>query len=169
MVIFVITGIFCVFKLDEEITFKMIPCFLFKCFVISSPSFFKYFIIKSLLFCLIFFILYLFTFARFGYFVVWLLIFNYSFLLGKFVGYLICLFSGCFLFAVIYLTVEFVLIFLATIILLRFLNFNKQLSIYGNCYIRGEELKIILFAFIIFAIIILTQSIIIFTFGKLFI
>lgn len=153
-----ITGILCVIKSDSPIKLQTMPYFLLKKVLSKEKSFFFYFFIKSLITGLIFAACFIFSFLKIGPFLVCGTLFYMGYLLGISCAILFYCVKLSLLLIIVVVPCEILVLFLLSICSFRFLKFNKQLSKYGNCYIRGNEIKILMLCFIICIAIILIQT-----------
>lgn len=159
MIFGVLIGVFCILKL-KNFSISRIPNFLVKNYLINF-NIGIYILTKVLLVFALFILLYVISFLKFGS----VLTLGISFYLSCCLGASCCiiinhynLLQGIVL-SVVYFAFEFVLLFFTTLFFLRFCYFNKQLVCYGNCQIKSENLKILLFGVLAAIIIIILQSI----------
>lgn len=154
-----ITGIFCVIKSNNSITLQTMPFILLKNLLIEKRSFFVHFFLKLIVTTIIFIACFFLSFLKFGTYLTVAIFFYMGYLLGISVAIMYHCMKFFLLLSVIVVPCEIFLLFLMGVCSFRFLKFNRQVYKYGNCYIRGNEFKILMISLIVCSIIILLETI----------
>lgn len=168
----VTTGIFCALKSGETLTIDYIQGFVLRNFLDKKYSFFSYVFTRSIIAFIILFLIYFLSYLKLGYVIFLLGAFYYSYRIGINVCVIISIYSllkGILVSILGYFIFEVCILALFMIFGFRMLCFNKQMSLYGNCLIKGCELRLTLFFFLLISILIVLQGIIISIIFKIFV
>ena len=167
------TGCFCTIKSGNEFELGEIQNFLLRKFFCNRISIFGFLFLNILFLFFTLFLIFCFSFLRgFSTFIIISFLMYISFQTGVDACIIIsCLGSikGVIFAFLILLPFKIITLFLLFLFSTRLIFFNKQLSKYGNCYVRESEFKILLFFFIISSILLIIQIILLVTLSKFFI
>ena len=166
------TGIFCALKSDETLNLNFIQGFVLRNLLCKNYSTLGFILIKSFILLGFLFLVYFLSYLKFGYVLFIIGVLYFSFLMGidicvifTFFGVLKGLLIGILGFLIWQILIlSFVLIFG-----FRMACFNRQMHIYGNCQIRGNELKILLFFGLLILASVILQGFLIWLICKIFV
>ncbi len=167
------TGFFCAVKTGNEFELSQIQNFLLRKYLSNNISVFVFLFLNILFLFLTLFLIFCLSFLRgISAFLVISFLIYISFQTGLDVCIILSclgLIKGVIFTFLILLPFKFTTLFLLFLFSLRLIFFNKQLSKYGNCYVREHEFKILLFFFIIISILLIIQIVLIIALSKFFI
>ena len=166
------TGIFCAVKSGETLTIDYIQGFVIRNFLDKRYSFLTYVFLRSIIFFVLLFLIYFLSYLRLGYVIFLVGAFYYGYRIGINVCVIISIYSllkGVLVSILGYFILEVFIVSILLIYGFRMLCYNRQMSLYGNCIIKGYELKITLFFFLLIFFAVLLQAIIMSLIFKIFV
>ena len=168
----VLTGVFCVAKASSEITLAFVQSYPLRCYLLDKMSLVGFFLLESLFVLICFVILFLMSYLKCGKFLIISLSLYLSFRLGVTLAVLVCAMGvakGIIYALLVGLIPYGIRLVLYMIFGFRMGEFNKQLCIFGNSAIRGEELKLALCFYVVCMASVVFQAVVLLILGNLFV
>lgn len=165
-----LTGIFCTIKANRPYDLTFLQSYTIKSFLIKK-SLVTFIFVKSVFVFLLLLAFYFMSHLKFGNVLMVLISSYFAFICGVDVTIIVIvlgLVKGL-LIGIIYLICQTALIVLLLLFGFNMSKYNKQMCIYGNSSIKGQEFKIFLFFFLIMFLIILVQGLLMALLCKFFV
>lgn len=145
------TGVLCLVKSNMNIDFNLIQNFILRNFLLKKYSILTFTLLSIIISGIVLFLFFLASFVKFGKIIGIICGLFFAYLIGIDCAILFCASTGIFhiLLGIIYPVFSLAILFLMLVFFFQMNNYCRQMTLFGNCSIRGDEFKVFLFFLIL--------------------